>query len=387
MAMVKVGSRLLASRKRRYPKSWVGWLVTGLLGIPVAVLFLGALATLTADASYLGNLASKATVFNTWGALNIVSAVLTLIAIVGTVLSVWRLRMVTALLFAALSLPASVVIEGSRCDTTAACRMLGWAALPRTAFDWHVRIRPVTDPNEASAIASNALSDANVDDAPFLEKRFGDHWIVSTIDDDGWPGAHAVRIDTRTAETALIPCPQDRIRCGMERPTVSDGKRAYRNTRLGLSAVFPESRAVCTIRDDDDESLGFHAMARAPDIPCDTIDQSREMGIEVVRWRREGCMSLTAPSVPWRPLSPETSKLFRGRGLTLGGLPASVCEVREGDHISIVAYASTGSGSDAGEDYAGYVITTTEHLSDDIRTFETFLQTVRLGAAAREQVD
>lgn len=385
--MGKVGSRLFASRKRRYPKSPVGWLFTGLLAIPVAVLFLGALVTLTADASYLGYLVSRSTVFDTWGVLNIISTVLALIAVVGTALSVWRLQMVTALLFAALSLPASVVIEGSRCDTIEACRMLGWAALPRSAFDWHIRIRPVTDPNEARAIAYSALSDANVDDGPFLEKRFGDHWIVSTINDDGWPGAHAVRIDTRTAETALIPCPQDRIRCGMERPTVSDGKRVYRNTRLGLSAVFPASRPVCTARDDDDESLGFYALARAPDIPCDTNDQSREMGIEVVRWRREGCMDLDAPSVPWRPLSPETSKLFRGQGLTLGGIPASVCEVRQGDHISIVAYASTGSGSDAGDSYAGYVVTSTEHLAEDIRTFENFLQTVRLGASARDQLD
>ncbi|MDP3376877.1 MAG: hypothetical protein Q8S53_00805 [Brevundimonas sp.] len=383
--MVKVGSQLRPRRNKRLPKTPVGWLVTCLLGLPVAVLFLGALASLTAGASYLGYLASKATVFDTWGALHIVSTVLALIAVVGTVIAAWRLRMGAALFFAALALPATFVIEGSRCDTPAGCQATGWAALPPGAFDWQVRIRPVTTQNDAWNIAFDALLDANVDDSPFIAKRFGDHWIVSTIDDDGWPGAQAVRIETRTARTAFVPCPEDRIQCGMERPTVSDGQRVYRNVQLGLSAVFPASLPVCTTRDDDGEPLGFHAMVRAPDIPCEDLDQSRELGIGVVRWRRNGCTDLEDPSVPWRPLTPETSKLFRGQRLTLGGVPALACEVREGDHIGIIVYASLGSGSDLAESYAGYIGTTPAHLIEDIRAFEIFLQNVRLGPAAREQ--
>lgn len=384
--MVKVGFATPSRRRARWPKTPVGWLVTCLLGLPVALLFLIALASLTAGASYLGYLGSRATVFDTWGALHIVSTVLALIAVVGTALAVWRLRMVTALLFGALALPAPFVIEGSRCDTPASCQATGWAALPSGAFDWQVRIRPVMDPNEARAIASGALSRANSEDGPYLEKRFGDHWIVSTIDDDGWPGAHAVRIDTRTGRTAFVACPQDRIQCGMERPTVSDGQRVYRNAQLGLSAVFPASLPVCTTRYDDGEPLGFHAMVRAADIPCETLDLSREMGIEVVRWRRNGCTDMENPSVPWRPLTPETSKLFRDQQLALGGFPALACEVREGDHTSILFYASPPSGSDLGESYAAYVMTTSAHLIEDIRAFEVFLQNVRLGPAAREQI-
>ena len=383
--MLKVGSQLRPRRNKRLPKTPVGWLVTCLLGLLVAVLFLGALVSLTAGASYLGYLASRATVFDTWGALNVVSTVLALIAVVGTALAVWRLRMVTALLLAALPIPATFVIEGSRCDTPASCQAMGWAALPPSAFDWQVRIRPVTDPNEARAIASSALYRVNSEDGPYEEKRFGDHWIVSTIDDDGWPGAKAVRIHTRTGRTAFVTCPGDRIQCGMERPTVSDGQRVYRNAQLGLSAVFPASLPVCTTRYDGGEPLGFHAMVRAPDIPCETLDLSREMGIEVVRWRRNGCTDLENPSVPWRPLTPETSKLFRGQRITLGGVPALACEVREEGHISIILYASPPSGSDLGESYAAYVMTTPAHLNEDIRAFEVFLRNVSLGAAAREQ--
>jgi hypothetical protein len=345
------------------------------------VLFLGALASLTAGASYLGYLASRATVFDTWGALHVVSTMLALISVMGTALAVWRLRMVTALLLAALPIPAAFVIEGSRCDTPASCQAMGWAALPTSAFDWQVRIRSVTDSNDARAIASNALFRASLEDGPYEAKRFGDHWIVSTIDDDGWPGAQAVRIETRTGRTAFVPCPEDRIQCGMERPTVSDGQRLYRNAQLGLSAVFPVSLPVCTTRNDDGEPLGFHAMVRAPDIPCETLDQSRQMGVEVPRWRRNGCAVVGVPSAPWRPLSPETSKLFNQRP-TLGGAPAVACELRDGDQIEITVYASTGSGSDV---YEGYVVTTPAHLVEDIRTFEIFLQNVRLGSAAREQ--
>lgn len=380
--MMKVVSKIPPSRNTRLPKTPVSWFVTGLLGLAIAVLFMDSLASLADGAFYFWYLASKATVFDTWGALRVVSIVLTLIAVVGTGLAVWRVRMLTALLFAALPLPATFLIEGSRCDTPGACQAMGWAALPPSAFDWQVRIRSVTDRNEAEQIASSTLSRANLQDSPFQARRFGDHWIVSTIDADGWPGAHAVKINTRTALTALVPCPQDKIQCSMERPTVSDGQRVYRNAQLGLSAVFPASRPVCTARGDDGEPRGFFATVRAPDIPCETLDQSRQMGVEIARWRRDGCAVVEAPSVPWRPLSPETSKLFRGQRPRLGGLPSVACEVRDGDQIEITVYASSGAGSDV---YEGYVVTTHPHMVEDVRAFDLFLQNVSL--AAREGTD
>lgn len=385
--MVKVGSLFRLDRKTRLPRKPLARFFTRLLGLLVAVLFLVALASLYEGATILWYLASKATVFDTWSALTIASTVLALIAVVGAGLAVWRRRMAAALLFAALPLPAIFVIEGSRCDTPDACQAMGWAALPGSAFDWQVRIRSVTERNEAERIASSALTRANLEDDPFQAKRFGDHWIVSTIDADGWPGTRAVRIDARTARTALVPCPQDRIRCGMERPTVSDGQRVYRNARLGLSAVFPASRAVCTARGDDGEPRGFYAMVRSPDIPCEPLDRSRQMGVEVARWRRHGCAVVEAPAATWRPLSPETSKLFSDQIPMLGGRPSVACELRAGDQIEITVYASAGSGSNLGLPYEGYVVTTPSHLVEDVRAFELFLQNVSVGSAAREQTD
>lgn len=217
--MAKVGSLSRPDRKSRVPNTPFAWFVTCLLGLLVAVLWLVALASLYFEgASYLWRFASDATVFDASSALHLASAVLALIAVVGAGLAVWRLRMVSALLLAALPLPAIFVIEASRCDVIDVCQATRWAALPPGAFDWQIRIRSVTDRNEAERIASAALFRAKLEDGPFQAKRFGDHWIVSTIDADGWPGAHAVRIDTRTARTALVPCPQDRIQCGRERP-------------------------------------------------------------------------------------------------------------------------------------------------------------------------
>lgn len=144
---------------------------------------------------------------------------------------------------------------------------------------------------------------------------------------------------------------------------------------------------MCTTRGDDGEPRGFHARVRAPDIPCEVLDQSRDMGIEVTRRRRNGCAVVGAPSVPWRPLSPETSTLFKGQTPTLGGLPSVACEVREGDQITITVHASAGPGFSPGTIYEGYIVTTPSHLVEDIGAFEKFLQNVSIGSAARAQAD
>ncbi|RZJ02343.1 MAG: hypothetical protein EON89_15480 [Brevundimonas sp.] len=369
-------------RSSRRPGSALAWLIAGLLAIPIGVLLLGAVLNLTVTAGYLWYLASRATVFDTWAVLNIASALMSLVAVVGAGFALKRWRMGLALAFAVLTLPVTFVIEGSRCDTFASCRALSWAALPAGAFDWEVRHRSVTDPNEAERLASGLLWKTGSKDSPFRTKRFGDHWIVSTINDDGWPGARAVRIDTRTGRTTLVSCPQSKIQCGMERPTVSDGRRVYRNAELGLAAVFPTSRPVCAARDDDGAPRGFFAMVRSADIPCDSLDPSREIGVEVARWRLNGCTVTEAPSLAWRPLSPETARLFKGRP-SLGGRVSSACELHDGDHIQISVYASVARGSrpEGPPDvvYEGYMVTTPAHLAEDVRTFELFLQGVTLG--------
>jgi len=362
------------------------WLIKGLLLLLTGFFLLLAAATLIGDSAYLAYLATKATVFDMWAVLSIVSTLLSLTAIVGAGLALWCRKLILAFGFAVLGTPTHVVIEGSRCDTFEACRLMSWAALPSKALSWEIRLRPVEDANEAEAIASAALSRTDRDTSPFKVKQFGDHWIVSAIDHDGWPAAHAVRIDTRSARTSLIPCPADKIQCGMERPRVSDGRSAFRNDRLGLVAIFPASRAVCTSRADDGEPRGLFAMVRAPDIPCDILDASREMGVEIARSGKNGCISVAAKSVPWRALSPETEKLFQSPLPTLGGRPSVICELHEHDQIQISIYASAPSLSPTEHSretlYEAYIVTTPVHLVEDILSFEAFLKTLRIGQGA-----
>jgi hypothetical protein len=388
--MVKIDPTERSSHIKGGPRSPTPF-IRCLLVVLVGVFVLGAVGILAGDAGYLGYLAKRATVLDTWGVLSIVSALLSVAAIAGAGFALWRRKLIPALGFAALAAPTQFVIEGSRCDTAEACRTMGWAALPARAFTWEVRLRPVTDLNEAEAIASAALSRAGSSDSPFKAKRFGDHWIVPAIDQDGWPGAHAVRIDTRSARTSLVACPTDQVQCGMERPTVSDGRSAFRNDRVGLAAVFAASRPVCTSRGTDDQARGFYSMVRAPQIPCEVLDDSRQMGVEVARSRKNGCTSVEAPSVPWRALSPETAKLFRSPAPTLGGQRSVACELHEGDQIQISVYAPAPSrsieGRSPGTLYEGYVVTTSAHLAEDIRSFEVFLEGVRTGSPAGEQTN
>lgn len=376
---------------KRGARFLVIWLIRCLLLLLVATLLFVAVGSLAAAALYLGYLATRGTVFDTWAVLSIISALLSVTAIAGAGLALWRRKLTLALAFAVLAVPAPFVIEGSRCDTAQACRVMGWAALPATAFRWQVRLRPVTDPNEARWIASAALSKAGSSGSPFKPKRFADHWIVPAINEDGWPNAYAVRIDTRSAKARLVAYPADKVQCGMERPTLSDGRSAFRNDRLGLAAIFPASRAVCTSRGDDDEPRGFFSMLRAPDIPCEIIDDSRQMGVEVARYRIDGCAVLEAPSTPWRPLSSETAKLFQTATPSLGGEPSVACELRERGHIQISVYAlvdvHSNPGRPPGTLYEGYIVTTSIHLAEDIQSFETFLEGVRIDSPARKPTD
>lgn len=367
-----------SGRTRPWPKTPLGWLVFCGLAVPIAPLLAIAVINLIGS-DYLWYLASRGTTFDAWGLLSIVSALMSLVAIVGAGFALWRRRMVMALAFAALALPMPLIVGANRCDVLPCPTWNQFLALPASAFNWSARFRPVTDANEASEIASDALSEAGSDDSPFRKKRFGDHWIVSTIDEDGRPGARAVRIDTRTGEATFIPCPKDKVQCGMEIPTVSDGRRVYRNDAAGLAAVFPAGLAVCTARGDDDEPRGFSAIAYAPDLVCEVLDGSPPMGVEVARYRLNGCTVTEAPDLPWRPLSPETAKRFT-QAPKLAGRPSLACELHDAGQIQISVYASARSGS---RDvlYEGYIVTTPPRLAEDVRRFETFLEGVTLGSA------
>lgn len=358
----------------------MGWVAWALLTPLVAACLLVGAWSLIVGAAYLAYLATRATVFDVFGVLSLVAGLLALTAIVGAGVAIRRRKPLHALGFSVLALPIPFVMQAPFCDMGSFCRAVYWASLPEAALKWQVRLRPVTDPNEARGIASAALSASGSNDSPWKTMQFGDYWIVSATDRDGWAGAHAVRVDTRTARTSLIPCPANQIRCGMERPTAPG---VFRNERLGLAATFPASHPVCTARANDDVPRGFYSVAREPDIPCDIVDQSRRMGVEVARDKRNGCTAVEAPKLPWRPLSPESAKLFRRLPPSLGGLPSLACELHEGDYIQISVFAF-GPGRVKGVApsaplFEGYILTTADHLAEDVHAFEAFLADVHIG--------
>ncbi|TAJ62529.1 hypothetical protein [Brevundimonas sp.] len=363
--------------------TWFGRVLALLL---TALSLLVAAARLFGAGSFIGYLASRGTVFDIWGVLHTLDVLFSLAAIVGAGFALLRRKLLVALLFSLLAWPIGFVIEGSRCDTEAGCRMYGWAALPIGVSEWRLRIRPVTDRNEADSIASMALDRAGSSYSTYNPQRFDDHWIVATINPDGRPGPHAVRIDTRTAATRFVPCPADSMLCGMERPVVSDGERVFSNVRLGLAASFPAGRSVCTARPfEDDLSLdgrGFYGMIRDPDIPCDIIDISRDLGLEALKERT------VAEALPQgcQPLSPALLKAFGGRAPRFAGHQSQVCQETADDQVWVGVFAVAGSRSEGGSVsttlYEAHMRTTEAGLAEDARSFEAFLNRAKIGTLA-----
>jgi len=362
------------------------WLGKILALLVIALSLLVAVMRLLESAGYVGYLASRGTTFEIWGVLHGLALLFALIAIAGAGFALLRRKLLLALLFSAFAWPMGFVIEGSRCDTEAGCRIMGWAAMPVSFRDWSIRIRPVTDRNEAEVIAGAALDEAGSSYSTYNAQRFDDHWIVATIHPDGRPGPNAVRIETRTAATRFVPCPADRMLCGMERPVVSDGVRVFSNTRWALAMTFPAGRAVCTARPFDDDlsfdGWGFYGMIRDADTPCDIIGNSRDMGLEAVKERTVAELL----DGPCQPLSPAVLRVFNGRSPGFAGRQNVVCEERGNDQIAVGVYTiagpAPGSGNAATTLYQAWMRTDAAHLAEDARSFETFLRTARIGAPA-----
>lgn len=351
----------------------------------VGLLLLGAILTLCESLRDLFYVVTRATLLDSWAVLQLLSATFSCVAIAGAVFQIRQRKPLFAIAFAMLSVPTPFVLEGSRCDTAEACRAMGWAALPAAVLRWNVRIRPVTTPNEAEDLASSALAKAGSPDSPFKTLRRGDDWIVSTINSDGWPGAHAVQIERRSGQATFVPCPGSQMQCGMERPIVSDGRRVFRNDRAGVSAAFPAGRVVCTSRAKDDVPIGFYAMVRSPDQPCEILDNSRQIGIEIAQSQKRGCASLADLSLAWRPLTPATASMFQ-QSPRMGDAQSLACELHRGDDIQISVYARAAPQNASKPRpnllYEAYIVTDRAHLSEDVRAFEVFLRNVTIADAA-----
>lgn len=365
-------------------KAGLVWLGRILALLVVALSLLVAVTSLFGAASFLSYLASRGTTFEIWGVLHGLALLFALIAIAGAGFALVRRKLLLALLFSVFAWPMDFVIEGSRCDTQRGCRMTGWAAVPESFRDWSIRIRPVTDRNDAEAIAGAALDAAGSSYSTYNARRFDDHWIVATIHPDGRPGPNAVRIDTRTAATRFVPCPADRMLCGMERPVVSDGERVFSNPRWALTMTFPAGRSVCTARPFGDDlsydGRGFYGTIRDTDTPCDIVDPSRTMGLEALK-------AHTVSEVldgPCKPLSPVVLRAFGGRTPGFSGSRSVVCEEIGIDQIAVGVYATPrarpGSGNASTTLYQAWMLTDEAHLAEDARSFEAFLTTAKIGA-------
>lgn len=371
---------------RNLIKAGLVWLGRILALLVIALSLLVAVMRLLESAAYVGNLASGGTTFEIWGVLHGLALLSALIAIVGVGLALLRRKLLLALLFSLFAWPMAFVIEGSRCDTESACRMMGWAAIPASSRDWNIRIRSVTNRNEARAIASAALFRADSRYHSYNPKRFDDHWVVPTIDDDGRPGPSAVWIDTRTAATRFVSCPAHLMFCGMERPTLSDDGAVFSNARWGLAMSFPAGRAVCTARPDDDplrdQTRGFYAMVRESEIPCDIVDPSRTLGLEALTART---VAAARPG-SCKPLSPAVLKAFGGRAPGFVGHRSVVCEEIAQGQIAVSVFAIARLRAETGAPttlYEAWMLTDPAHLAEDARSFEAFLKTAQIPAPAR----
>lgn len=364
-------------------KSVLVWASRAFALLWIALSLLLAAMSLVGSGPQIIDLATRETVFGIWSVLAILDVLFALAAILGAGFALVRRKLLLALLFSLLAWPVGFVIEASRCDYPA-CRSMAWAAFPAWAGDWSIRLRPVTDPREAEHIASAALHEAGSKYSAYYPKRFDGYWIVPTINDDGWPGPSAVRIDTRTAVTRFVSCPTDRMLCGMERPVVSEGGQVFTNARWGLSMRFPAGRAVCIARPYEearrDEARGFYAVIRDADTPCDIVDPSRTLGLE----------ALTAGTVaealaePCRPLSPAILRAFGGKAPRFAGHQSVACEEIAHGQVAVSVYATAqarpGSGDASATLYGAWMLTDPAHLDEDARSFGAFLETARIPA-------
>jgi len=383
--MLKPGRTASADQVLTYAGKGLLWAVRLLALLWIGLSLLMAIPRLIGAGEFLVYLATRGTYFDIWGLLSFLEVLFVAIAVVGGGLALRRRKILLGALVAILAWPIGLVVEATRCDYPA-CRAMAWAALPRQAGEWGVRMRPVTDANEARAIASGALFEAGSSDDAYDPKQFDGYWIVPTTNAHGWPGARAVKVDMRTGATRFVQCPADRMLCGMERPVVLQAGQVFGNAEWGLAATFRAGRAVCMERSEDEtrqvEPRGFYAMVRDAEIPCDIVDPSRALGLAALKARTV----TEARSEPCKPLSPERLEIFGGRPPTLAGYRSIACEEVVGDAIavSVFTFASPHTKPAAPSTlYEAWMLTDADHLAEDARLFATFLGEARLPASSR----
>lgn len=173
-----------------------------LLIVFAALLTLWSLAAVLGGGEYLLYLVGRGDIVDGWALLSLLEVLAAIIGVLGAWLAIRRRAHRWAVLFLALQLPAPMVIEANRCDLLP-CR-LAWAQLPRSFFEWRLRIRPVRNAGDAQAIAYGALRRAGLTETPGLATPEAGLWIVPTWLPSDQPGSHVVVIEARTGKATVV---------------------------------------------------------------------------------------------------------------------------------------------------------------------------------------
>ena len=376
----------------RPARQWLRWIAVGGLALLIVPSLLLAALQLGIQGNLLYGTLTRGTTIELWHLMALFVIALCSTAIVLAVIAIRSGRMLLALLSSTLWVPGFIVFGPQICDTEHACAISIQRVLPPEAAYWSIRIRPVDDANEVRELARSELWERGVDNSPFRITRFDDHWLVSTINADGAAGPYAVSVDARTGDANLVPCPSDLIRCGMEWPTLSDGRRRFTNADLGISAVFAEGQPVCVLRGEDDAPRGFSAEFRDPGAACDEGAPDRRMGVELSWHPRRSCPVPAAPTLAWGPLTPETRAHFTGGQPRLEGMMFIVCELhadRPPDisiphqiEILVLAIPDADPSIPSVLPIEAFLVTTSDDLARDVRMFGAFLQNLTITSPA-----
>ncbi|MFT4252297.1 MAG: hypothetical protein QM608_07420 [Caulobacter sp.] len=176
-----------------------GWALFSLLALYLAT---GAVAAIWGGAEYLWYIATRSDVFDAWAVLSILTVVAGVVGLVGAGFWIWRRRMAYAAAFLALTIPAPMIIEASRCDWYG-CAPITWAALHPEMLAWQVRLREA-DADAAEGIAFNTLRLSYMPYTAAAPRREGRIWRLETRTDQDVRGPHDVLVDARTGRAAVV---------------------------------------------------------------------------------------------------------------------------------------------------------------------------------------
>jgi hypothetical protein len=179
-------------------------------------------------------------------------------------------------------------------------------------------------------------------------------------------------------------CPAEQLSCGLQKPVLSNGVRAFVNEEMALRATFPAGSRVCLSRSGD-APRGFYAWYGTSEAGCPERGDipASFMGLSA-HWNAAFARSAEQAADPCRPLSGRVKRLLQGAALAIPGHRSLAC-ARDGPEgrVEVTVYA-LGGPADPDEGVPGVVYfavlgSTPERLEQDLVRFRQFLRLVRVG--------